>query len=86
MKNLVLRVGHLFHWHRNPAGVFLIALPLLAVGLTLHGLRAYLVWRDEGDPALLWIFGFFMVLMLVAAYMMLRTYFRIQRNLKGGKK
>lgn len=39
----------LFNWKKNPSSVFLFAIPLAFAGFFLHGLYAYLMWREHGQ-------------------------------------
>jgi hypothetical protein len=47
MKNALSR---LFNWKKNPASVFLFAIPLAVLGFGAMALRAILEWKLHGDP------------------------------------
>lgn len=42
-------MNYLFNWKKNPASVFFFAIPLAIIGFSLHGLYAYLMWREHGQ-------------------------------------
>lgn len=42
-------LNYLFNWKKNPASVFLFAVPLAFAGFFLHGWYAYLMWKVNGQ-------------------------------------
>ena len=51
MKSEFMEALHaLFNWKKNPASVFIFAIPLALIGLGSCFLVAYLQWKVNGDP------------------------------------
>lgn len=49
MNKLKESMNYLFNWKKNPASVFFFAIPMAIIGFSLHGLYAYLMWREHGQ-------------------------------------
>lgn len=49
MNKLKESMNYLFNWEKNPASVFFFAIPLAILGFSLHGLYAFLMWKERGD-------------------------------------
>ncbi|MND11791.1 hypothetical protein D3C87_703220 [compost metagenome] len=48
-------IGKFTGWDKNPASVFILAIPLALLGFSLCGAVAYLHYRLNGDMVYFWI-------------------------------
>lgn len=46
---MIKELKELFNWKKFPANVFMFAVPLAVAGFGLHGLYAYLMWKEHGQ-------------------------------------
>jgi hypothetical protein len=82
MKKTLDRALSLFNWRANPGNVFYVAIPLAALAFSLHGLAAFLKWRQDGDvwyAVMLLVAVVVLCIALIPAWRMHQTSQRLAR-------
>lgn len=79
MTKIRSKLGAVFNWKQNPASVFFIIVPLALIGFGCLGVRAWLLWKQDGElaPAIIYVAG------LVLLFVALIPAYRIAQSLRA---
>ena len=73
---MVKSLSNIFNWKKHPSNVFLIALPLLAMGAFSAFSVAYLSYMEEGD----YWYAIILLVFLIFAYLPFRHAYKLIQN------